>query len=297
MAATMEIAMPDNFTSFFLHTLTGDLFSADDPIGWCLENAQTPLLAAGRERLLLCNRRTDGDRILNVALRRCGLNLIDIRPGRVTVRYWTGLVDLHPILKSRGLLRSDVRVALVRQKTGLVILQPGDDFLSGERPGSDFFWAEYRERWERRHERQPDDEAASPRGRSSYSWERTVEGRIPWVALKSAWRNEPATLCPNCDLPLAVWSFSWRHRTLLSMSGHVARCCFGCRHDFREDTGDPWPWVVATLDGGLLPASQDDGIKKTDLRPRWPAPPPRNLRDLNNLPPDLTLDELVSILM
>ena len=79
------------------------------------------------------------------------------------------------------------------------------------------------------------------------------------------------------------------------MSGHVARCCFGCRRDFREDTGDPWPGLVATLDADQWPASQDDGLHKTDLRPRWPAA--RNLRQLDNLPPDLTLDELVGILM
>ena len=183
-----------------------------------------------------------------------------------------------------------------RRKNGQITLTTGDQFLRGERIAPAFPWGQYRERWERRGERQPDDGDASPWCRSSYSWDGVAEGRIPWAALKSAWRRESAIPCPNCDTPLAAWGFTWRHRTLLSMSGHVARCCFGCRRDFREDTGDPWPWMAATLDADLLPVSQDDGLRKTDLRPRWPAPP-RNLRDLDNLPADLTTDELVSILM
>ena len=82
------------------------------------------------------------------------------------------------------------------------------------------------------------------------------------------------------------------------MHGHVARLCFICHRNFQESSGAVWPWLAATLDADVLPASQDDGIHQTDLRPRWPTPPtPRNLYDLNNLPPDLTLDELVRILM
>ena len=292
-----EHPVSDHPACSFLHVTTGESFPVDDPVAWCLENSRNPLLAPASERLLLCDVRTDPQRILNVVYRRCGLNLAESRPGLLVVHFWTVLANLRPFCKLHRLARPDVRVATVRHKNGLVIVQPGDCFLYGERLGDSFPSMGYRKRWERRHEKQLDDGAASPSGYSSYSWEGVAKGRIPWAALKSIWRREHPTPCPNCDVPLAAWAFSWRHRTLLSMHGFVARCCFACRRDFQEDAGDLWPWLAATLDPDVLPASQDDGLRQTDLRPRWPAPPTRNLHDLDNLPHDLTLDELVRILM
>lgn len=297
--------MPEPPRHHFIHVATGDSFPVDDPVAWCLEHARDQLLERARERLLLCDGRTDPQRILNVVYRRCGLNLAEVRPGRLVVHHWTALADIRPFCKLHRLARADVQVTTVRHRDGLIVVQPGDDFLYGEKLGLDFLWLKlafpwdaYRGRWEHRHEKQADDGSASPCGRSSYAWEGVAKGRIPWAALKSIWRREQATLCPNCDVPLAAWAFSWRHRTLLSMHGHVSRCCFVCRRDFQESTGDLWPWLAMTLDADVLPASQDDGIHQPDLRPRWPAQPtPRNLYDLNNLPPDLTLDELVRILM
>jgi hypothetical protein len=293
-----ERPMSDLPRHSFIRVAAGESFPVDDPVAWCLEHACDPLLERARDRLLQCDCRTDPQRVLNVIFRRCGLNLAEVRPDRLVVHHWTALADIRPFCKSQRLARHDVRVALVRHRNGLVTVQPGDDFLYGERLGWFFRLDAYRERWQRRHERQADDCKPSPCGRSSYSWEGLGEGRIPWSALKSIWRREERSRpCPNCELPLAAWAFSWRHRTLLSMHGFVARCCLACRRDFVEDTGDLWPWLAATLDADVLPAWNDDGLHRTDLRPRWPATPTRNLYDLNNLPPDLTLDELVRILM
>ena len=282
----------------FIHAATGESSAVDDPVAWCLEHARDPLLENARERLLQCDSRTDPQRILNVVYRRCGLNMAEVRPGHLVVHHWTALADIRPFCKLHRLARPDVQVATVRHKEGLVVVQPGDGFLYGGLLGAGFPWDEYRQRWEHRHEGRADDAAASPCGRSSYRWEGVEAGRVPWAALKSIWRREQAIPCPNCDTPLAAWAFTWRHRTLLSMHGHVFRLCFACRRDFQESTGGLRPWLAATLAPGLLPACHDDGLRKTDLRPRWPAPPtPRNLYDLDNLPPDLTLDELVRILM
>jgi len=288
--------MPDT-TSVLLHATTGDLFPVSDPVAWCLENARSPLLAAARERLLLCVGRTDRDRILNVVLRRCGLNLIEVRCDRVTVHYWTSLAELYPLLKDRGLLRHDVQVALVRRKNGQITITSGDQFLRGERVAPAFPWSQYRERWERRNERQADDATAAPCSPSSYNWDGVEEKRIPWVVLKAVWRAE-ALPCPSCGVPLVVRSFDRRRNSWLSGTGSWAyRVCLTCGRSFTEPLGsDPWDWLVERLAPGLLPVLWDGGHGRKDLRPRWPAPP-RNLRDLDNLPPDLTLDELVGILM
>ena len=189
--------MSDDVSCAFLHAATGEVFPAIDPVAWCLENAGGPPLAAARERLMQCDRHADADRIVNVVLRRCGLTLVAVRPGRVVASYWAEAPDLRPYFKSRCLARPDVPVALVHRKSGRVAAVPGDDFLYGERLGSGFPWGDYRGRWERRQDRQPDDGAASPWCRSSYSWDGVAEGRVPWAALKSAWRREPPAPCAS----------------------------------------------------------------------------------------------------
>lgn len=281
----------------FIRVVNGESFPVKSPVAWCLEHACDPQLERARERLLLCDSRTDPQRILNVVYRRCGLNLAEVQPGRLIVHHWTQLADIRAFCKRHQLARADVQVATVRHKNGLVTIQPGNDFLYGTLLGEIVPWHLYQARWDRRFEREADDGESSPWSTSSYTWEGVREGRVPWAALKSIWRRERPTPCPNCDAPLAAWSFSWRHRTLVSMHGFVARLCFSCRRDFVESAGDLWPWLLATLDADVLPAWHDDRIRKTDLRPRWPTPPTRNLDDLDNLPPDLTLDELVRILM
>jgi hypothetical protein len=284
--------------SFFVFP-SGNSFPVDDPVAFCREHVGHPLLDNARQRLLRCDTRTDPDRVLNVVLRRCGLKLAVVSPGRVVVHHWTQPADLRPFLKEHRLARPDVEVALVRRKSGLVTLQPGDHFLYGSRLAPGFPWDAYRERWERRQDHDPTDRAPAPESQSSYSWEGVEPGRIPWAALKSVWRRERAPDCPNCDVSLATWSFDERRSGWLSGTRAViAHCCFLCRRGVEEECqGDLWPWLLKVLDADVLPARHDGGFGVTDLRPRWPAPPARNLYDLDNLPHDLTLDELVRILM
>jgi len=279
---------------------SGNSFAVEDPVAFCLENARHPLLYPARERLLLSDAHTDPDRVLNVVLHRCGLNLAVVSPGRVAVHHWTQLADLRRLLKEHRLAGPGVQVALVRRKSGLITLLPAEEFLVGVRPAPAFPWDAYRERWERRHDRDPDDGAPAPCSGSSYSWEGIAEGRTPWAALKSVWRRDRAPDCPNnCDVPLAVLRFDWRRSGWLSGTrAVVARCCFVCRRVAEEERrGDLWPWLVEVLDADVLPCRHDGGFGVTDLRPCWPSPPTRNLYDLDNLPRDLTLDELVRILM
>lgn len=288
--------MPDAISSVFVHTVTGNLFPVGDPVAWCLENARSPLLAAARERLLQCVGRIDGDRILNVVLRRCDLNLIELRIGRVTVGYWTRLADLHPLLKARDLLHAEMQVALVRRKTGQITITSGDQFLRGERIDPEFPFDTYRAKWDRRHDREPGDATAAPASPSSYSWDDVAEKRIPWTVLKAVWRTDNVP-CPNCDTQLLLDRFDWRRSGFFNTHAAAWRACGRCRRRFEEPLGgDPWEWLLTRLGPALLPAAWDGGFGRRDLRPRWPNPP-RNLRDLDNLPADLTLDELVSILM
>ncbi|MFM8273043.1 MAG: hypothetical protein ACKODX_12015 [Gemmata sp.] len=276
--------------SLFIHAATGNTFPASDPVAWCLENARTPLLGAARDRLLLCSGRTDQDRILNVVLRRCGLNLIAIRPDRVTVCYWTHLADLHQVLKARSLLRHDVQVTRVRRKTGQIALTPGDQLLRGVPIGPAFPFAEYRGRWDRRHEQQPEDALAAPTSPSNYSWVGVAKKAIPWAVLKAVWRQD-AVACPNCDVPVLMYRFDWRRSRFFNTHAAAWRACERCGRGFEQPlgSGDPWDWLVSRLGPGLLPATWDGGFGPWDLRRRSPAP-----RDLDIMRTGMTTDQPAS---
>lgn len=71
---------------FFLEAVTGDSWPIDDPVSWCLGNVHHPTLGRAREGLLRLAA-ADGDRVIRLVTRRCGLNLLEVRPGRVVVHH------------------------------------------------------------------------------------------------------------------------------------------------------------------------------------------------------------------
>jgi hypothetical protein len=117
-----------------------------DPVAWCLENAHQPLLEPARDRLLVLDAQADPERIINAALRRCGLNLVEVGSLErvVIIHFWTALADPRPLFKEEQLARPEVRVAHLRRKNGAVIIQIGDNFLFGEQPWQGFQWGPYR---------------------------------------------------------------------------------------------------------------------------------------------------------
>jgi hypothetical protein len=237
---------------WFINISSGASWSVDDPVTWCLESARQPLLARARERLLTLNARSDPQRILNVVVRRCDLNLLEVvSPTRVIVTYWTRLGDLRAFLKEHGLTRPAVQVALVKRRDGFITLQAGEDFLCGVKghiPGE-----AYQTKWDHRFKEEPGDWTAAPGTVSTYSWKGTEERRIPWAALKSVWRTEKPLLCPNCDAPLAVSNFCYRRGLLSWRESEIQRSCFRCRRFFAESSNrDLWPWILVT--GGELAA-------------------------------------------
>jgi hypothetical protein len=73
---------------WFLHTPTREAWAVDDPVTWALANAQQPILeraSAGLRKLTPA----DDQRIIRLVVRRCKLNLLEIRPGKVVVHYWS----------------------------------------------------------------------------------------------------------------------------------------------------------------------------------------------------------------
>jgi hypothetical protein len=243
---------------WFLHTPTGQSWVVDDPVSWSLENATQPILERARERLVTLDA-ADPQRVIRLVVRRCKLNLLGLRPERVVVHHWgpQGKGDLRPFFKKHGLARNAVRVTLIDRKREITTLQPGDDFLYGERLPKEFPLDLYSQKWQRRGQEEPDDWTAAPASWSSFVWEGIEPGLVPLAVLMVAWRKENPPLCLNCDTPLVLFRFGRVQCGMLNLRHSFHRMCLECRRLF-EDSSPPdlAKWLVAHLDKPLLPGFQ-----------------------------------------
>lgn len=240
-------AEPDKF--FFLHADTNDCWPVSDPVQWSLENVHDPILERASEGLLKLTP-NDGDRIIRLVVRRCGLNLIELQPRQVVVHHWgqQGLADLRPFFKSHGLARKDIKVVVNDRKKEVVATETGDDFLYGEQLAEDFPLALFQSKWQSRFVSEPDDWTAAPERSSGFEWEGIEDNRIPWSALKSAWRRSSPRVCLNCDQPTTLVNFGLRPVGMFNRSPNFVRVCGDCRRSFRDESvKDVDGWMIANL--------------------------------------------------
>jgi hypothetical protein len=239
---------------WFLHTPTGEPWAVDNPVAWALENAREPIMERARERLLTLDA-ADPQRVIRLIVRRCSLNLLELRPGRVVVHHWgqQGQGDLRPFFKQHGLARKGVKVALLDRKREVSTARHGDDFLFGQPLPPFWPWEAYRSKW-RRDVEEADDWTAAPHSWSGFAWEGIEPNRIPWAALKSAWRRESAPHCLNCDQPTTLVNFGFPWSGMFSRRTLFVYGCGRCRRLFEDNTVRDVPrWVVANLDAEVWP--------------------------------------------
>jgi hypothetical protein len=248
---------------WFIRSETGDSWPVSEPVTWALANAQQPILERARERLVRLDA-ADPQRVIRLVVRRCGLNLIELHAGRVVVHHWgqQGRADLWPFFKQHGLARKGVQVALIERKSETTTVQTGDGFLYGERLTEEFPLSAFKKKWRLRATEEPDDWTPAPHGWSNYCWEGVEQRCIPWGVLKSAWRNENAPLCLNCDKPTLVISFGFCVAGYYKLEPKVVRICPLCRSSFHEGSSQP---------SGFHRISQKRGVSG-QLRDE-PAPP------------------------
>jgi hypothetical protein len=242
---------------WFLHSPTGESWPVDDPVTWALDNARQPILGRARERLVTLDA-ADPQRVIRLVVRRCRLNLLELRPGRVAVHHWgqQGRADLRPFFKAHGLARKVVQVALIDRKRELTTVETGDALLYGERLAEQFPLGVYLEKWRRRAIEEPDDWQAAPCSGSNYCWVGAEQGFVPWAVLKSAWRHENTPLCQNCDRPTLLTAFGYFACGFYKRGPEVVRICLLCRSSFEDHS--PWDgpeWMLANLDERLLPSA------------------------------------------
>jgi len=238
----------------FIHTDTLNSWPVADPVKWSLDHAHEPILERAAEGLAKLTA-DDGDRIIRLVVRRCRLNLLEVHPEQVVVHHWSSQrADLRPFFKQHGLARSQVEVVLRERKNEVATTQHGDDFLFGDRLAADFPPELYLSKWASRFEQEPDDWLAAPGTSSGFAWEGVEDNRIPWTALKCAWRRASPLLCLNCDTPVILTNFGQPWTGMFNRTPRFVHVCSKCQRSFRDESvNDVSQWVVANLDAELRP--------------------------------------------
>jgi hypothetical protein len=224
-------------------------------VAWSLENAGQPVLERARERLLTLDA-ADRERIVRLVTRRCKLNLIEMQRGRVVVHHWgqQGQADLRPFFKQHRLARKGVKVALLDRKQETTTVQTGDDFLYGHPLSPLWPWKVYWRKWRRRAVEEPDDWTAAPHTWSGYAWEGIEQNRIPWAALKNAWRRTTAPPCLNCDQTTLLTNFGFPWSGMFNRRLLFIHTCGKCRRLFEDrSVGDVGKWIVKNLEAEVWP--------------------------------------------
>ena len=238
-----------------MHTPTGDSWPVGDPAVWSLANARTPILERARERLATLDA-GDPQRVVRLVVRRSNLNLIESSPGRVVVHHWgqQGQGDLRRFFKQHGLARKGVRVVLIERKREIGAVQPGDDFLYGERLAPFWPWKLFWKKWRRRDQEERDDWTAAPGTWSGYAWNGVEPNRIPWAALKSAWRRTTPLAVPELRRADAPDQLRLPWGGLCNRYPRFVHVCGKCRRSFEDGSVKNVPrWLAANLDAGVLP--------------------------------------------
>lgn len=236
-------------TNHFIQTTTPNSWPIANPAQWCLDHKHDPILERAYDGL--CNLSiNDSDRIIRLAVRRCGLNLIDIHPNQVVVHHWSQLLaDLRPFFKEHLLTSPDVRVTLIDRKKEIATNKNGDDFLYGQTIAKDFPLEQFVSKWENRFQQESDDHLAAPMTNSGLAGDGLELGRIPWGALKSAWQRSQPTSCLNCSGETILVNFGYRQVGLFNRSPSFVSVCPQCRRSFVDDSiKDVAGWMAYNLE-------------------------------------------------
>lgn len=213
----------------------GEAWPVEDPCAWALANhASLPVLERARQRLATLTH-DDAERAINVVLRRCPVNLVEVDGDAVTIHQWTinRPRDLRWFFKARHLARPEVAVTVRVRKKGQTVLRRGNDYLFWDDAGN-LPLERFAAKRANRFILEADDNEPAPGTRSGHGWEGVPGEQIPWRALKDAWRTAPEVNCPNCDTPAIMTNFGHRQISFFNCGGAMVHACPTCR---RQDSG------------------------------------------------------------
>lgn len=247
---------PDR-SCWFLHADTLTSWPVADPVEWSLKNSHEPVLERASEGLGKLTPE-DGERVIRLIVRRCRLNLLELHPEQVVVHHWgQHHADLRPFFKQHRLARPQVEVVLHERKKEVTTTLTGDDFRFGDRLAPDFPLEQFQSKWASRFVQEPDDWQAAPGTWSGFAWEGVEDNRIPWAALKSAWRRASPSLCLNCDTPTVLTNFGVPWTGLFNRTPRFLHACVTCQRSFRhESVKDVDGWMERNVDAEARPDAE-----------------------------------------
>jgi hypothetical protein len=114
-----------------------------------------------------------------------------------------------------------------------------------------------------------DDWTAAPQTWSGFAWNGIEPNRIPWAALKSAWRQTTPLVCLNCDQPTLLTNFGHTWAGMFNRRQMFISMCPLCRRLFEDrSVGDVGKWIVKNLDAEVWP----DYDMVWDRMKKWEPP-------------------------
>lgn len=244
----------------FIHNNTLETWSVADPVQWCLDHKNDPILERASEGLSKLSM-NDGERIIRLVVRRCRMNLLEFKSNQITMHYWgQQYADFKPFFKSNGLARQDIEVVMRDRKREAFNKCPGDSFQYGDPLDIGFPLELFQSKWQRRFEPESDDWKPAPGTRSGMAWDNLEDGLIPWGAMKSAWRRSDRSdrsdrsnrsglgVCLNCDQPTLLTNFGQCHLNSYSSYASESEVCGRCRKQFCRS-----PVIAQELDAEWRP--------------------------------------------
>lgn len=275
-AVTASLVLPRSLVAcrpdrscWFLHADTLTSWPVADPVRWSLDHAHEPVLERAAEGLRKLTPE-EGDRIIRLVTRRCRLNLIELQAEQVVVQHWgtQGQADLRPFFKQHRLARPEIEVVVRDRKKEAITTQHGDDFLYGDRLAPDFPLDLFLSKWRSRFEQQPDDWQAAPGTSSGFAWDGLEDNRIPWAALKCAWRRAAPGVCLNCDGETLLVNFGLRPVSMFNRSPNFVHVCGTCRRSFRDESvKDVAGWMAMNLNAEVRPSFEMVWSQRVKLEP------------------------------
>lgn len=237
----------------FIQIDTQHSWPVTDPVTWVLKNQGEPILERAADGLAKLTE-DDGERVVRLVVRRCGLNLLELRPDHVLVHHWaSSLTDLRPFFNTHRLARPEIVVELRDRKREIITTKTGDSFLYGSLIASDFPLDLFVSKWANRFTNESDDWQAAPNTNSGFAWDGIEDSQIPWAALKSAWRRAAPGVCLNCDGETILVNFGLPWTGMLSRTPRFEHVCGKCLRVFRDEMVDVKAWMAANLDGDVQP--------------------------------------------
>ncbi len=244
-------------THHFIHTNTLNSWPITNPAQWCLDHKHETILERAFDGLCKLTEE-DSDRIIRLAVRRCGLNLVETQPNQITVHYWSQqIADLRPFFKDHRLTSPDVHVTLLERKKEANTHKTGDDFLYGLPIAHDFPIELFVSKWTNPFQRDADDHQAAPMTNSGYYWAGLEAGQIPWAALKSAWQRSQPTSCLNCSGETILVNFGFRQVGVFNRLPNFVCVCPQCQRSFVDESiKDVAGWMAANLETDFCSSSE-----------------------------------------